>query len=149
MRNYLVKTGMAWLCVLSCVLTDASAALGLVLCAEPNGRVAIEPTHALGPCTGCAEEVAPPDARAGDSFAASGHCPCIDTPVVSVGDDSRPHKVALEAGRTQILYALAGWHHWLSLAPLPDQRFGRRSSLDPPLGPSTPTRLLRTVILLV
>jgi|ThiBio_1000_plan_1041568.scaffolds.fasta_scaffold02433_2 hypothetical protein len=149
MRNYLVKTGLAWLCVLSCVLTDASAALGLVLCAEPGGRVAIEPAHALGPCTGCTEEVAPPEARAADAVAPSGHCPCIDTPVVSVGDDSRPHEVVLEAGRIQVLYALASWHHWLSLFPLPDPLSGRRPSLDPPSYPTASTRLLRTVILLV
>ena len=149
MRNCLVKTGLTWLCVLSCILTDASAALGLVLCAEPGGRVAIEPTHALGPCTGCTEEVTPSEARSADAVARSGHCPCIDTPVVSVGDDSRPHEGVLEAGRIQIHYSLASWHDLLSLAPLPDQHFGRRPSLDPPFYPTAPTRLLRTVILLV
>lgn len=149
MRNYLVKTGLAWLCVLSCVLTDASAALGLVLCAEPDGRVAIEPTHALGPCTGCAEEGTPSEARAGDAFATSGHCPCVDTPVVSVGDDSRPQGPTLEESGAQAFKALSTWHRWLSLVPVVEVRTPRQPLPHLLTSPSTTTHFIRTVILLV
>ena len=136
-----------WAVISSLFLTTMAGGTGLVFCADPDGRVALEQVHRATPCTDCSEGADTSDPSSGipqSEGIKAIDCDCVDIPASISEDLVRP--------RTDIVAVQLSLFSWAppGFAALPRADALRPISFPPDrVFPRTTPKILRSVILLI
>lgn len=126
-----------WLVVMAHVLSGVAPSQQLVVCVEPDGRLALEAVAAdCGPCGG-------PGESSRDAEELQSGCPCVDIPLPTQGDEPqlKPKATGFDGSPVPAVPALL-----LPIVPVVADAERAALSTDPP-GAAACLALIRTVVL--